>query len=271
MADSPTPSPLAEIRNEPSAFERFLDRNTRPLIVLTILLALAAAAWVVYRGMKDGADRSGGAALVAAEEIPDFEAVVSQHADSPASATAAVLLSDLQWDQGQQDASIATLRQEIEAKPDHPATAPARARLGDRLAAQGKTADAKATFQALLAAPAAGYLHPYALVSLAGIAKGEGDLDAAENFLTQVTTGFSTHPLARQAQEMQRFLRYEMPKEVAAPAPAPEEAAPAEDAAPSLSLPAPDSPLQFQPVPADDPPAPEAPQAPSPPAAAGGE
>lgn len=222
MADSHSQGPIAEIRNEPSAFEQFLDRNQKLLVLAALLLAVAAAAWVVMQGVKEGADRSGGAALVAAEEPADFEALLAEHGASPAAGSAAVLLADRQWDQGLQNDAIETLEKEIAARPDHPASFPARARLGARLAEQGKTAEARAAFQALLSDARASYLAPYALAALADLARAEGEVDEAESLLTQAVEQHPANPLANTATQALRFVHFTLPEEVDPPA-APEE------------------------------------------------
>lgn len=218
MADPNSQGPIAEIRNDSSAFEQFLDRNQKLLLFLLLILVIAVGAWVVMTGVKEGADRSGGAALVAAEDAEALHEVLDTHSGSPAAGSAAVLMSDRQWEQGLQNDAIETLRQEITDRPDHPATFPARARLGARLAEQGKNAEAREAFQPLLSDGRAGYLAPYVLTSLAGIARAEGDLDQAESLLEQAVENHPGNPLANSAMEALRFVRFDMPEEVDPPA-----------------------------------------------------
>ena len=60
---SDTPRPLAEISHGPSAFEAFLDRNQKGMIVLGIALVAGTAGWIIFSGLKEGAEKSAGAAL----------------------------------------------------------------------------------------------------------------------------------------------------------------------------------------------------------------
>ncbi|MEM1084515.1 MAG: tetratricopeptide repeat protein [Verrucomicrobiota bacterium] len=227
MAD-PTPqdpSPIAEISHGPSAFETFLDQNQKKLILLGVLIALGMGAWVVKEGMQDGAYLAAGNDLTAASDLASLEEVVKNHANTPSAASASVLLSDAQWEQGQQDASIATLEAEIAANPEHPATAPARARLAARLHEQGKTEEAKAAYQAILDQPTAAYFGPYALISLGHIAKAEGDLEKAETLYTQAREGYPDNRLASEAAKAEQFANFKMPEEIDPPEPPAEEAA----------------------------------------------
>lgn len=215
--NTPETRPIAEISNEPSAFERFLDRNQLLLIGLGILVAIAAAVGVVMNGIDDGKKVGAGQALVKANDIEALQTVMTDHPDSPAAASAAVLLSDKQWDEGLQEDAIETLRQEITANPDHPATFPARARLGARLAAQGNLVDAKAVFEELVASPKASYLAPFALSSLAQIAHAQGDAEAADDYIERVTEVYPTNPMTSVVQQSSKYLGFVMPEEVEAP------------------------------------------------------
>lgn len=216
---APDSSPIAEISHGPSAFETFLDKNQKLLIVLGVVIALAMAVWVVMEGVREGAYLSAGNALSQADDATALQDVVANHPDTPSAASAAVLLSDSQWDQGQQDDAITTLRNEISAHPEHPATSAAYARLAARLASQGKTDEAKAAFQDLLDRPQAAYYAPYALVSLGQIAKSEGDLDKAKDYFTRATEGYPGNPLASAASKALQFAEFKMPEEIDPPAP----------------------------------------------------
>ncbi|BCX46613.1 tetratricopeptide repeat-containing protein [Haloferula helveola] len=247
-----TPKPIAEISHAPSAFESFLDRNQKSMILLALVLALGGGVWVVMQGMKEGAHLDAGMALVDAEDLAAMQDVVKNHADTPSAPTAALLLSDLQWDEGQQSSSLETLREEIAANPDHPATAPARARLGARLLEQGETEAAKAAFQEILDRPAASYLAPYALTSLAEIARESGDIDGAKKLLAEATDNYPANPLGSNAGQAAQFVSFEMPEEIDPPAPEPDPTGPA-DTDPDMGdagLPDPDlsTPIELDPA-----------------------
>lgn len=222
---APDTSPIAEISHGPSAFEEFLDKNQKLLIILGILIALGMAAWVIKDGVREGAYLSAGNALIAANDATALEEVMQNHAGTPSEASAAVLLSDTQWEQGQQDDAIATLKAEIAANPEHPATSAAYARLAARLDSQGKTEEAKAAYEDILDRPQAAFYAPYALISLGQIAKAEGDIDKAKDYFSQATEGYPGNPLANSASKALQFVEFKMPEEIDPPAPDPEESA----------------------------------------------
>ncbi len=66
--------PLAEISQGPNAFEAFLDRNQKGIVVLAILLAIGAVGLVIYRGIETSRQESAGAALTKAADLASFQA-----------------------------------------------------------------------------------------------------------------------------------------------------------------------------------------------------
>lgn len=252
-ADLPeSPTPLAEIAQGPSAFEQFLDRNQKNLIILTILLAIGAAVFVVYRGIEKSRQETAGAEFNKASDLAALQAVIKDHANTHAAGSAMVLLADRQWSDGQQDAAITTLRDFIAANPEHPAFASAKASLGSKLMAQGKAADATAVFQEIADDPKARFIAPYALISLGDLAKIAGDLEKAEASYSRVKKDFPESNFADIANQRIATLKAKPPVEVEpppAPAPAPKADAPV--AAPTAA------PAQPAPVPAPAEPAPQ--------------
>jgi predicted negative regulator of RcsB-dependent stress response len=252
-ADLPeTPVPLAEISQGPNAFEEFLDRNQKNLVILAILLVLGAAALVIYRGIEKSNQETAGAALNKAEDLAALQEVISRHAGTTAARSAMLLLADRQWNEGQQDASIETLRKFIAESPKHPALPTAQANLGAKLMFQGKSPEAAQVFESLVNDPKARYIAPYALISLGDIAKVAGDLEKAEASYNRVKNDFSDSGFADTANRRIATLKAKPPVEIEPP-PAPKTdtpAAPGSPVAPSAPVP------------------PVAPEAPAPPPAA---
>jgi predicted negative regulator of RcsB-dependent stress response len=231
-----SPVPLAEIAQGPNAFEEFLDRNQKNLLVLALLLVIAAVGFVVYRGIQKSSEETAGAALNKAEDITALQAVVDQHASTSAAGSAMVLLANKQWDDGQQDAAVTTLQKFVAENPGHPARPAAQASLGSKLMAQGKTGDATQVFESLAGDSSAGYIAPFALISLGDIAKSAGDLEQAEASYTKVRTEFPDSSFAETASRRLAILKAKPPVEIEPP-PAPETpTAGAENAPPAPEL-----------------------------------
>jgi predicted negative regulator of RcsB-dependent stress response len=219
------PVPLAEISQGPNAFEEFLDRNQKNIIILAILLVIATAALVIYRGIEKSSQDTAGVALNKAEDLASLQAVISEHPGTQAALSAKVLLADRQWTDGQQDAAIETLRAFVAASPEHPAYPAAKASLGSKLMIQGKSEDASRIFLELVDEPNARYVAPYALISLGDMARVTGDLDKAEASYKRVAGDFSESPFVETATKRIATLKAKPPVEIEPP-PAPEATAP---------------------------------------------
>jgi tetratricopeptide (TPR) repeat protein len=232
-----TAVPLAEISQGPNAFEAFLDRNQKGIVALAILLAIAAAGVVIYRGIEHGRQESAGADLVKASDAAAYQAVADSHQGTAAGGSAMILLSNSQWTEGKKDDSIATLRKFIETYPEHPAIPNAKASLGSKLMAQGKYGDASKIFDEIVADPKAEFIAPFALISLGDIARAEGDLEKAGKSYEQVKNQFPESNFTDSANRRAATLKAKPPVEVEAP-PAPPAAEPgsAPSAPPSLSV-----------------------------------
>ena len=224
---SESPTPLAEIAHGPGAFEQFLDNNQKSLMILTVVVALGAAGWVVYRGIEKSRQHTAGEQLNKATELAPLQAVVNEHADTNAARSAAILLADQQWKAGQQDAAVTTLRALIDSNPDHPALATALSSLASKLMSQGKNADAAALYQQVVDDPNSRYLAPYALICLGDLAKAGGDLERAEVSYNRAKTEFAESGFAETATKRLASLKAKPPVEVEPPPTAPDAAAPA--------------------------------------------
>jgi TolA-binding protein len=237
--------PLAEISQAPNAFEQFLDRNQKGILVLAILLIILAAVAVIYRGIQTSQTQSTGAALSKAEDLAGFQAVIDSSPQSTAAGSAMVLLANSQWTAGKQDDSIATLQKFLTAFPSHPARFTAKASLGAKLLTQGKTGDASQCFEELASDSAADYIAPFALISLGDIAKPAGDLEKAKTYYTKVQK-FTESNFTSLATARLTTLTTQSPTEIEAPPAPPSSPTPPPSLAPQ-SAPTLDSPVAPQP------------------------
>jgi len=209
--------PLAEISQGPNAFEAFLDRNQKGIVIFAILLAIGAVVLVIYRGIETSRQQTAGAALTKAEDLAALQAVVDGHTDTTAAGSAMTLLANSQWTAGKQDDAIATLRKFIAAYPGHPAVATAKASLGSKLMAQAKSGDAAKLFEELASDPEASFIAPFALISLGDISKTAGDLEKAEASYTKAKTDFPDSSFAETATRRLAILKAKPPVEIEPP------------------------------------------------------
>lgn len=220
--DNTTPKPLGEIAIGPSAFEMFLERNQKMLAVVGVSALLGTIGYVIWRGVEHSREEQAGAALTAAADIPALEKVGADYGTTAAAPSARFLLAQELWKSGKKDEAITTLQALIKDSPKHPVAATAQASLGSYLMEQGKTADAKAAFQAVIDNPDGRYLAPYALINQAYLAKAEGKLDEAEEYLKTARDKYSEpkNHFSELAKEYLLILKATPPAEIDPP-PAP--------------------------------------------------
>ncbi|MGL4401176.1 MAG: tetratricopeptide repeat protein [Luteolibacter sp.] len=219
-----SPVPLAEISQGPNAFEAFLDRNQKGLIVFAILLAIGAVCAVIYRGVERSRQESAGAALTKANDLASLQAVVDGHSGTIAARSAMILLAESQWTDGQKDEAIGTLQKFIADSPTHPTIPTAKANLGSKLMSQGKTGDATRVFEELVSDSSARFITPFALISLGDIAKAAGETEKAEISYNKAKSDFPASSFADMAAKRLAILKAKPPEEIEAP-PAPEKPA----------------------------------------------
>jgi predicted negative regulator of RcsB-dependent stress response len=250
-SDTPDSGPLAEISQGPNAFEAFLDRNQKNLIILAALCVIGAITLVVYRGIEQSRQQTAGAALNKAEDLNALQAVVNEHGKTTAAGSAMLLLANSQWTAGKKDEAVATLQKFISTSQTHPALYSAKANLGAKLMAQGKTNDATKAFEELASNPAARFIAPFALISLGDISKAAGDLEKAGTYYSDAKSKFPESSFADTAAKRLASLKAKSPTEIEPPP------APAPPAAPAL-------PADPAPGAVTAPPAPITPAAPTP-------
>jgi len=213
-----TPRPLGEIAIGPSKFEQFLDRNQKGMIVLGVVIAISAGAYIIQRGIRHSHNEDAGTALAKASGLAEFQAIAKDFPGTPAAGSAELLAAEEQWTEGKTSEAIATLKQFLSANPNHPAAPTAQASLAAKLAKQNQPAEAEAAYQAVIDHPAGRFLAPYALVQLGDLAKTAGDLDKAERLYTRAKSEFPDNHFARLAEQHLLMLKAKPPVEVEAPA-----------------------------------------------------
>ena len=227
MSDKQIPAPLSgtplvEISQAPPALEMFLDKHQTKIIALALLVAVLAVVYVVYKGISEGKQMAAGAALAKAEDVSDLQGVVKNHEGTTAARSATVLLAEKQWEAGQQDDAVATLKAFIEGSMDHPALPNAKASLASKLLAQGKPDEAASMFRDLTEDPSARFLAPYAWILLGDIEAAKGDEEAARKAYGMIELDFSGSPFAGDAAKRLLLLKAQAPVEVEAPITVPE-------------------------------------------------
>jgi len=181
---------IGEIEHGPSKFDQFLEKNFKLLIIGAVVIALAAAAFVVLKELKKDKEHTAGAGLADATDSSDYQKVIDKHSGTNAAGTAQILLANQQWQDGQQDKSIGTLTNFISEQPDPPAIPTAQLSLGQRYASQGKNDLAKEQFLAVTNNDNGNYIGAFAHIALGNLEKAAGNKDAALGYYEQARDGY---------------------------------------------------------------------------------
>ena len=215
-------NPLGEISQAPQALDVFLDKHQMKLIVLVVFLAILAASYVVFKGLRESAEESAGNLLVSSNEISDLQSITKNHQGTAAAFSAKVLLAEKQWEDGQQDDAVETLRAFVDTDGTHPGRASAQASLASKLRSQGKVDEAEKIFRDLTEDTEARFLAPYAWISLGDIELKKGDSDAAAKAYEAVERDFPESSHAQEAMNRRLLLKATAPVEVSVPTSVPE-------------------------------------------------
>ncbi len=212
--DATTGAPLGEISQEPPALDAFLDKHQMKLIILAVILAIAAVVFVIVKGISQSHEETAGALLAKAEDLSELQTIVKNHGDTSAAYSAKVLLAEKQWEDGQQDDAIATLKAFVESDRDHPARPSAEASLASKLWSQGKTDEAEELFRDLSEDSDSRFLAPYALISIGDIEASKGNVEAAEKAYETVENEFAGSTFSSDALNRRLLVKAQDPVEV---------------------------------------------------------
>jgi TolA-binding protein len=170
--------------------------------VLVLLGLIFGAYWLYNQRRADSAE----AMLAGAHDAAGYQQVIDRYDNTPAGATAYLLLAEAQRKDGKYADSNATLQKFIDKHPTHELMAAARMGIAYNLQALGKIDEAQAAFQRVAADYPKSYLAPMALISQVTILKTKGDKDGArricETILTQYRSSIWSSEAAQQLREL---------------------------------------------------------------------
>jgi predicted negative regulator of RcsB-dependent stress response len=160
-------------------------------VVVVILGIIALGGYKLY---TDRRDSSAADLLAAAKNAPDYEQVIAQYPNTPAGASAHLLLAEAQRKDRKLVESNATLQVFIDKNPKHELVSTAEMGIASNLEAMGKTDEALSSYQRIAAKYPTSFTAPLALISQVSLLKAKNQPDAArrvcETILTQYRESF---------------------------------------------------------------------------------
>jgi len=223
----------------------FWDRHKKEVIAALVVALLAVAAFGGYRLYSDRREKTAASILAEAKAPADFQKVISQYADTPASASAYLFLADRQRQEKKFSEANSTLKSFLDKNPKHELAGTARLAVAANLESLGKRDDALAAYQRLAASEPKAFTAPLALLSTVHILKEKNQIEEArrvcETILTQYRESVVTMEATRELRSLKvpDSAKVAPPTSVAAPSPAVSVASPApvQSAAPSAAAP----------------------------------
>jgi TolA-binding protein len=157
-----------------------------------LLIGSGFAAWKFYQQRRETASSN---ALAEATTAADYQRIVDRYGDTPAAASAYLLLADEQRKNGKLAEANATLRRFLDKFPRHQLASAARMSIAQNLEAMGKEDQAMDQYQSIASGDAGGFNAPQALLAQARILQTRGRNDEArrvcENIMTQYRQSYA--------------------------------------------------------------------------------
>ena len=194
------------------------QREIAILVGLAVVGSVGIAGYRLYRERREAT----AATLFSAAKTPAaYEAIINQHSDTAAAASAYLLLADAQRKDGKYAEANATLMKFLEKFPRHQLANTARMAMAANQQAMGKEDEAFATYQQVASANVSGFNAPMALIEQVHILQGKGKTEDARRICETIMMQYRDSYAAMEASQLLRtFLKTakpETPPVVAAP------------------------------------------------------
>jgi tetratricopeptide (TPR) repeat protein len=175
---------------------------------IIVLLGLIYGLYWLYTDRREG---SAEAMLAGAHDAAGYQQVIDQYDNTPAGATAYLLLAEAQRGDGKYADSNATLQKFVDKHPRHELMPAARMGIASNLQALGKIDEAQAAYQRVAADYPKSYLAPMALISQVTILKTKGDKDGARRICETIVSQYRSSIWSNEAAQQLRELKPPMP------------------------------------------------------------
>lgn len=231
--------PPTKIQTPDPALEAqvFWLRYRREIAGLLIVVIIALFAFAGYRFYRDRRDAAASAMFGSAKTANDYAEVIDRYRDSPAAATAYLLLADGQRKEGKFAEANATLEQFINRFPQHELLPTARMAMAANFQSLGKTDEALATYQLVASVSAANFNASQALFEQAQILQAKNQTEDARRVCEKIMTQYRESYAAMQAARLLRTLKPAPSEQASGAAPSPATKPAAGAPSPSASAP----------------------------------
>ncbi len=153
------------------------------IIIVALLALICFGAYQLYASRRASAAAS---LLANAKDVPDYKQVIAQYPNTPAAASAYLLVAEKQREEKQFAEANATLRLFLDKYPNHELAPTAEMAIAANLEAIGQSDEALSTYQHVAAKYPQNFNAPLALISEIPLLKAKNRMDEARRICEDV-------------------------------------------------------------------------------------
>jgi TolA-binding protein len=191
----------------------FWWRFRKEISAIIIILLLALTFFGAYRFYTNRRASAAASLLASAKSMPDYQRLIASYPNTPAAASAYLLLAEKQRDAKQFAEANATLRAFIDKNPNHELAPTAEIAIALNLESMGKSDEALSTYQHVAASYPQNFNAPLALVSAVSLLKAKNRTDEARRICERIITDYRDSFWSGEAQRQLRLLKPGAPSE----------------------------------------------------------
>jgi tetratricopeptide (TPR) repeat protein len=185
----------------------FWDRHKKEVLAALVVALLAVAAFGGYRLYSDRREKAAADLLAAAKAPADFQKVISEYGNTPASAPAYLFLADRQRQEKKFSEANSTLQSFLDKYPKHEMAGTARLAMAANLESLGKREEALTMYQRLAANEPKAFTAPMALLSTVHILKEKNQIEEARRVCETILTQYRDSVVTMEATRELRALK----------------------------------------------------------------
>ena len=203
------PTPQPQIADPALDASVFWYRFRRELTIAFFVVLLLAAAWAGYRLYSNHRGELAADELAGAKNVADFQKVIAEYGNTPAGASASLLLAEKQRVEGKFDEANKTLQGFIDKDPDHELVPAAKIAMAANLQSLNKTDEALSLYKQIAASYPKSFAAPLALISQVPLLKEKKQPDAARRVCETILSQYGQSFWAGEAMREIRTLKPE--------------------------------------------------------------
>jgi predicted negative regulator of RcsB-dependent stress response len=185
----------------------FWLRFRKEITALLLIAILAMIGFAGYRLYSERRNEAAASLLSAAKNALDYQQLITRYPNTPAGASAYLLLAEAQRKDKKFTGANAILQTFIDKNPQHELVSTARMAMATNFESMGKSDDALSIYQQIAAGFPKSYIAPFALLAQVEILKTKGRIDEARRVCENIMTQYRESILAGEANRQLRLLK----------------------------------------------------------------